>query len=305
MTEPITDFLGLVALTVVPYALCSLGIMITGRTGIFNIAGEGIMMVGASAGFLGAYATGNPIVGVIAGLAASALYSLLLPYFSETLRINQFIIGTCLFVFGMGLADLIYKSAVGLQTTAAQVPTLPKIPVPGLDQIPIVSALFNQNVIVYFSYVITAVLFFLLFKTRLGLSIRAVGENPKAADVVGINVTRTRYTATIVGGALMGIAGAYFPLEITGTYMPLITGGRGFIAVGLTIFASWKPERILAGSFLFAGVEALAYKLQIVNTGIPYEFLSMLPFITVLVLMLAFYKRAEYPAAIGSPYSRE
>jgi len=305
MLETITLFLELVAMTLVPYALCSLGIMIGGRTGVFNISGEGIMLMGASTGFLGAYFAGNSAVGLFLALIVGGCLGLLLAYLTETLKINQFIIGICLYIFGMGLADLLYKIIIGVQLTPPLVQSLPKILIPGLSQIPVLDALLNQNALVYLTYALTPVLYYVLYKTRLGLNTRAVGENPKVADVVGINVVRTRYACTMIGGMLMGLAGAYLPLVFTGTYMPLIAGGRGFMAIGLAIFGSWRPERIFAGSFLFAGIEVLAFRMQILKIAVPYQFLLMLPFIAVLILMGVFYKRAEFPAAIGSPYSRE
>ena len=141
--------------------------------------------------------------------------------------------------------------------------------------------------------------------TKLGLETRAIGESPKAADVVGVNVTKRRYLSTIIGSALIGIAGAYLPILITGTYTPDISAGRGFMAIGIAIFASWRPERAILGGFLFAAIEVIAFRLQVISQRIPYQFLLMLPFILVLVVMIIFNKQIEFPASVGKPYSRE
>jgi len=305
MLEDITTFLGTVTLMMVPYTLCSLGIMLGGRAGVLNISADGVMMIGASAGFLAAYFT-NTAVGLLFAMVAGACLGFILVFISEKWKINPFILAIVIFIFGMGLADFLYKITVGAQLTPPLISSLPQMAIPGLSQIPIVGALFNQNILVYFTYVLVAVIFFVLYKTRVGLDTRSVGENPKAADSAGINVFRRRCICVSIGGMMMGLAGFYLPLMIAGTYTPggMMTGGRGFMAVGLTIFGSFRPERIFFGAFLFAGVETLSYKLTLMP-GIPFQFLLMLPFITVLMVMTLFYKRIEYPAAIGRPYSRE
>lgn len=304
MLEDITTFLEVTAMSIVPYALCSLGIMLGARTGVLNISGEGAMLTGASVGFLGAYLTGNPLIGMLLALAAGGGLGLIFAWLSVGLKLNQFMMGICIYIFGMGLADFIYRLCFGVRVLPPLIGTLSKVAIPGLSQIPIVGTLFNQNVLVYFTYVLTLVLFLILYKTRIGLETRAVGENPRAADVLGVKVIRRRYVCVAIGAAMMGLAGAYLPMVFTGTYTPLMSAGKGFMAIGVAILGSFRPERILAGSFLFAGAEVMSYRLQL-GTGIPWQFLLMLPFIVVLIVMWIFYKRAEWPAAIGIPYSRE
>jgi simple sugar transport system permease protein len=154
-------------------------------------------------------------------------------------------------------------------------------------------------------YFAVLVAYWFYYKTKVGLETRAIGENPKAADVVGVNVKRRRYLATIIGSALIGVAGAYLPIAITGTYSPDISAGRGFMAIGIAIFASWKPQRAILGGFLFAGIEVIAFQLKLISANIPYQFFLMLPFISVLIIMMIFKKHIEFPASVGKPYSRE
>jgi simple sugar transport system permease protein len=214
-------------------------------------------------------------------------------------------LGISLVILGTGLSDLIYNSVVGLTLHAPIAPEVPIIKIPFISAIPLVSAFFNQNPIVYFMYFAVIVSWWFFYKTRVGLETRGIGENPRAIDVVGINVTARRYFATLVGSALIGIAGAYMPLIITSTYSTGITGGRGSMAIGIAIFAGWKPQRAIIGGFLFATIEVLAFQLQIISQQIPYQFLIMLPFISVLVIMIIFHGKLEFPASLGNPYKRE
>ena len=285
------------------YTLVSLGIVIAGRTGIFNVSGEGVMLVSASVGFMTAFLSGSWIVGFLAGAVMGALFGLILVFIHETFKVNQFILGIFLVILGTGLSDLLYKLVMGVRLTA---PIAPKMPVVNiLTNVPIVSAILNHNPIVYLMYVMTLLLWWFFYRTKTGLETRAIGESPQAADVVGVNVRRRRYIATIVGGALMGIAGAFLPIYITGTYNPNMSGGRGFMAVGIAIFASWKPHRALLGGFVFAAIEVLSFQLQLLSDTIPFQFFLMLPFVVVIVIMMIFRKRIEFPASIGKPYSRE
>ncbi len=287
------------------YALTSLGMVIAGRTGIFNISGEGVMLASASAGFLAAYYSESWLVGFLAGAAMGALFGLLLISIHESLQISQFILGITLVILGTGLSDLLYKLLIGIQLFAPESPDVPSVTLPVLSKIPVISAFFNQNVVVYFTYAVVLAAYYILYHTRIGLETRAIGEDPKAADVVGINVKLRRYVTTLLCGALMGVAGTYLPLVITGTYTTGIVNGRGFMAIGIAIFASWRPERALLGAFIFAGIEVIAFYQQVGSSTVPYQFLLMLPFLSVLLIMWLFRKRVEFPASLGKPYTRE
>jgi simple sugar transport system permease protein len=303
--ESVTAILTQIITYTAIYALTSLGMVIAGRTGIFNISGEGVMLASASAGFLGAYFSGNWLVGFIVGAIMGGIFGLILISIHETLHISQFILGITLVILGTGLSDLLYKLCIGVQLFAPEAPEVPTISLPGLSRLPIISAFFSQNVLVYFSYIAVAIVYYMLYHTRFGLETRAIGEDPKAADVVGINVKRRRYVASMICGIFMGLAGAYLPLIVTGTYTTNMVNGRGFMAIGITIFASWRPERALLGAFLFATIEVFSFHQQLGSSTIPYQFLLMLPFLSVLIVMWLFRKRIEFPASLGKPYTRE
>ncbi len=303
--EFLTSFIGQIITYTTIYTLVSLGIVIAGRTGIFNVSAEGVMLAAASIGFITANLTGSWLVGFLAGAALGAIFGLILAFIHETFKVNQFILGISLVILGGGLSDLLYKSIMGVRLQAPTAPQTPDIMIPLLSKVPILSGFLNHDVIVYFMYFSVLAAWWFFYRTKAGLSTRAIGENPRAADVVGVNIVLRRYAATIVGSALIGVAGAYIPIVITETYSPNISAGRGFMAIGIAIFASWKPQRTIVGGFLFATIEVVAFQLQLISSRIPYQFFLMLPFLSVLVIMMVFGKHIEFPASVGKPYSRE
>lgn len=302
----IISFAKLVILALVPYVLASQGTMLGGRAGVFNVSQEGIMLVGASVGFLSAYLFGSLLVGIIAALLTGGLFGLALAYFTTTLRMNQFVIGLALFFIGLALSTLFFKFVIGVTLQPPLIPTLSNVAIPGLVQIPLLGEiLFNQNWLVYFTFLVSAFLYYLLYQTSFGLELRAVGENPKAADSLGVNVTLMRYGAVIVGGMLMGIAGAYLPMVYTSTFTEGIVRGRGWLAIALTFFGGWRPHFIFLGALFFAGIEVLSLRVQVTDSSIPYQFLLMLPYIATILVMMPAFKGIRIPAFLGQNYDRE
>lgn len=306
MESQIITFARLVILSMVPYVLASQGTMLGGRTGIFNVAQEGIMLVSAAVGFLGAYLSGNLLVGIALVVVLGGLVGLLLAYFTTTLKMDQFVIGLALFFSCLGLASLAYKVVIGVTLTPPLIPTLRDVAIPGLSQIPLLgSVLFNQNVLVYVAFLLSIVLYYLLYKTHIGLELRAVGENPKAADSLGVNITLMRYVTAVVGGMLIGLAGVYLPMVYTGTFTDGIVKGRGWLAIALTFFGGWSPHLIFLGALFFAGVEVLSFRVQAGGGGVPYQFLLMLPYVCTILVMVFAFRRVRTPAFLGQNYDRE
>lgn len=302
----IINFVKLVMLAIVPYILASQGTMLGGRTGLFNVAQEGIMLLGASLGFLGTYLYGSIWYGIFLAMFTGALFGLALAYFTTSLKMNQFVIGLALFFIGLGLSTLFPKFIIGVTLQPPLITTVKEVPIPGLSQIPILGDIFfKQNWFVYFSILLSIFLYYFLYKTSYGLELRAVGENPKAADSLGVNVTMMRYRTAIVGGMLMGLAGAYLPMAYTGTFTEGMVQGRGWISIALTFFGGWSPHLILFGALFFAGVEVLGLKFQIGGFGIPYQFLLMLPYIATILVMIFAFKLVRAPAFLGQNYDRE
>ena len=299
-------FARLVLLALVPYVLASQGTMLSGRTGIFNVAQEGIMLLGASIGFLVALYTKSLLIGIIAAAVVGGIIGLALAYFCTTLKMDQFVIGLALFFIGLGASSLAFKLVVGVTLQLPRVPTLSNLRIPLLGDIPIVGEiLFNQNALVYFSVLISIALYYYLYQTSWGLELRAVGENPKSADSLGVNVVLMQYATTIIGSALIGVAGAYLPMVYTGVFTQGIVQGRGWLAIALTFFGGWRPQLIFLGAFFFAIVEVLSLRAQIVGSAIPYQFLRTLPYITTIFVMIYAFRWTRVPAFLGLNYDRE
>jgi simple sugar transport system permease protein len=306
LESTITDFLKLTFLSMVPFVLASQGTMLSGRTGVFNVAQEGIMLVGASVGFLVSYVTGSNLVGALVAMLVGGLFGLILAYFTTTLKMDQFVIGLALFFIGTGLSSLLPKLVIGVTLTPPLVPTLPDIAIPLLNKIPVLGpVLFKQNILVYFSILLSIGLWYALYRTNMGLRLRSVGENPKAADALGISVVSNRYITAILGGMLMGLAGAYLPMVYTGTFTDLMVKGRGWIAIALTFFGAWSPLPILFGSLFFAAVEVLSFRFQVVSSVIPYQVLTMLPYIATIIVMIFTFGKSRVPTFLGQNYDRE
>lgn len=302
----LNDFLKLTFLSMVPFVLAAQGTMLGGRTGVFNVAQEGIMLTGASVGFLIGYLSKSVLLGALSAMLVGGVFGLILAYFTTTLKMDQFVVGLALFFTGLGLSSLLPKLALGVTLTPPLIPTLAEIPIPLLSKIPFIgNILFSQNILVYASVIVSVILWYVLFRTNLGLRLRSVGENPKAADSLGISVPRYRYLTSIIGGMLIGLAGAYLPMVYTGTFTDLMVKGRGWLAIALTFFGGWSPLPILLGSLFFAGVEVLSFRMQVGGSFIPYQFLIMLPYVATIIVMIFTFGKAKVPGFLGQNYDRE
>lgn len=288
-----------------PILFAALGEKIAERSGVLNLGLEGMMLIGAFAGFMGVFITGNYVVGIVMAMASAALLAALKGFMSITIRTNQLAAGLAIWLLGTGLAALLYRLAFGVQTAAPSVGLMPKIFIPGLSDAPgIGPILFNHDPLVYIAFLLIPVTHYFIFKTNLGLKIRTVGENPKQADALGVNVYKIRYLAVILGGALAGIGGAYFSLVQTGYFLENVTGGAGWIALALVIFGRWKAYWITAGAFIFGMVDSFQFGLQATGTDVPFQFLLMLPYLIPIAIIAAMYKKTGAPAALTIPYKR-
>lgn len=292
----------------------TIGEIYTERSGILNLGLEGMMIMGAVSAFAAAFHTGSVWVGVLVAMLVGGLMASIHAFLTITLRADQVVSGLALTIFGGGLASYLgQKLGPGGGPLVGQVgPRFERLPVPGLSDVPYIGpALFNQDALIYLSYVLVPAAWYFMYKTRPGLHLRAVGEDPQTADAVGINVVGLRYFYTILGGVLVGLGGAHLSLSYTPGWTENLTGGRGWIAIALVIFATWDPVRAVIGAVLFGGINAVQFRLQAAGATIPPAFLGMMPyFFTILVLVVitwweAFSKRVGSPAALGLPYMRE
>lgn len=284
-----------------------LGELLAERAGVLNLGVEGMMLVGALAGFATCYWTEQAWLGVPAALLAGGAMAAIHAVVTISLRANQVVSGLALTLFGTGLSAYLGQDLVGKPAPDS----FHRLEVPLLGSIPEVGdILFRQDALVYCSFVLVPALWYVVYRTRSGLNLRALGENPATADAMGLNVARLRYVYVILGGALAGLGGAAISLASNPGWSENMTAGRGWIAVALVIFATWNPARAALGAYLFGGVEAGQFRLQ--SAGIPVSsfFLSSLPYLfTILVLILATRATARVrigaPAALGRPFVRE
>jgi len=292
----------------------TLGEIFTERSGVLNLGLEGMMLLAAASGFAGAFHSKNVWLGLGVAVAVGGLLGLLHAFLTVTLRSNQTVTGLALTIFASGMASFLGQrlGPEGLPLVGQLGPRFERVSLPMLSKMPLVGrALFQQDVLVYATYLLVPAAWFYLYRTRPGLHLRAVGENPRTADAMGLNVTAIRYLYTVLGGMLVGVGGAHLSLAYTPGWTENLTGGRGWIAVAMVIFATWDPWRAWFGAILFGGINAVQLRMQAAGTTIPATFLHMLPFaFTIVVLVIitwweAFGKRVGAPAALGLPYTRE
>jgi general nucleoside transport system permease protein len=284
-------------------AIAGLGLLINERAGIVNLGAEGLMLVAAVAGFAAAVHSGNDWVGFAAGAAAGALLAAVFGLLVIWLNTNQYATGLALSLFGVG-----FSAFVGIGYTQQRLSERPQFSIPGLADLPFVGpAFFKQHPMVYLAIVLTLALAWFLYRSRAGLVLRAVGESPESAHALGYPVRKIRLLAVVVGGALCGVAGAYISVVYTPLWVEGMVAGKGWIALALTTFATWRPARVLLGAYLFGGVTMLQFHLQGQGVDVPSQFLSMLPYLaTIVVLVLisrnATWIRVNMPASLGKPF---
>lgn len=286
-----------------PLLLAAVGELVTEKSGVLNLGVEGMMIVGAVCAFAASVSTGNPFAGVAAGTAAGAGMALIFAFLTLTMLANQVATGLALTIFGVGLSALIGKNYVGIA-----VEPLAKLHIPVLSEIPLLGpVLFGQDALVYLSLFAVLAVYLFLSRTRGGLVLRAVGDSHEAAHAIGYSVIRIRYLAVLFGGAMAGLAGAYLSLVYTPLWAENMTAGRGWIALALVVFATWRPGRLLAGAYLFGGITILQLHAQSAGWGVPSQIMSMLPYLaTILVLVVISGDRAKIrlnaPACLGKVF---
>ena len=289
----------------IPILLPALGEIFTQRAGILNLGLEGIMLMGALGGFIGAYFSGSLWLGVLLAIIFGIIFSTIMAFLSVTVGANQVIAGTALTILGGGLATFLFRVIFGIQKFPPAVEPFPGLAVPFLSEIPILGpVLFQHNILVYLTFVLVVVSAVVLEKTTFGLKVRAVGEHPRAADSKGINVFLVRYICVMIGGAFAGLGGAFLSIGFMNTYLDQMTAGRGFIAVAVVIFARWNPYRALAGALVFGVANALQLRLQALGVPIPHQFLLALPYALTILVLISVSRKAQFPSAFTLPYNR-
>ena len=286
-----------------PLLLAAIGELVSERSGVLNLGVEGMMVMGAVCGFAAAYTTGSPYLGILASIFAGVAMALLFAFLTLTLVANQVATGLALTLLGLGLSGLIGEAFVGLPGVK-----LTKLAIPVLSDIPFIGPiLFGQDILVYVSLALVAGVSYVLFKTRAGLIIRAVGDNHASAHALGYGVIPVRYACVAFGGACSGLAGGYLSLAYTPQWIENMTGGRGWIALALVVFSTWLPRRVAVGAYLFGAVWIMGLYVQAIGVGIPSQLLSSLPYLVTIIALVIIsgnrtLTRTNTPACIGQPF---
>ena len=294
----------------------TIGEIYTEKSGVLNLGIEGIMLMAAVISFTVSYYTGSLLAAVLAAMLIGGALSLLHAFLSITMRAQQVVSGLSITLFGTGMASFLGQT-LGPETNhnymiGLNAAKFKAIVIPGLSKLPVIGAVFSQDLLTYIVLLLLPAAWFFMFKTKYGLNLRAVGENPQTADAMGINVTAVRYLSTVFGGVMAGIGGAHLSLSYTPGWTENITGGRGWIVIALVIFSLWNPSRAIWGAILFGGINAVQFRLQASGAEIPAPILNMMPYlvtIAVLVIITVWENRKRSaggaPAALASPYLRE
>jgi ABC-type uncharacterized transport system permease subunit len=286
-----------------PYLYAAIGETLGQRSGVLNLGVEGQMLMGAFAAFYVAFSTGNLWLGVLAAIVVGGLMGLAMAYVSVNLQAQQGISGIGFYLFGLGMSTLLFQMLLG---TVETVSGFPPIDIPVLSDIPVIGEIFfQQNILVYIAFALVPITQFLLNRTTLGLKIRAVGENPEAADSLGVSVSTVRYITVTLAGVLSGVAGASMSIAMLNVFQQNMTSGLGFIAVALVYFGGWRPWGVMLGALLFSMVNALQLRLQVEGVPIPSDLAVMMPYILTIVALVLTVQRVRSPSALTKPFERE
>ncbi len=294
----------------------TIGEIYTERSGILNLGVEGMMMMGALSAFAVSFYTQSLFLAMLVAMLVGGTLALLHAFLSISMRANQVVSGLSITLFGTGLASYLGQrlgpETNGFNLAGMTASNFQKLPIPVLGDIPILAAFFNQDVLTYMLFLIVPLSWYFMFRTKHGLALRSVGEDPRTASAMGINVAKVRYLYTVIGGMLVGLGGAHLTLAYTPGWSENVTGGRGWIVIALVIFAGWNPSRAVFGAVLFGGINAIQFRLQAAGTMIPASFLNMAPYVVTVVVLsmmtiIGKQKKGKYssPSALGTAFSIE
>lgn len=303
--DQLSSFLAATIRMAIPLLIAALGLVVSEKAGLMNIGVEGTMLSGAFAAFAVAYYTNSYWLGMLAGMLAGCFMTLVFAVASIKFRAPQVVIGCAINMLGSGFTAVLFRKLFfDSQTGGTQVQSFPSLDIPGLSSIPVLGeTFFSHNIVVYIGFLLVPAVWFLMNRTSIGTRIIAVGEHPKAADSLGINVFTTRYAATLFSGLLMGMAGAYLAIAQSNTFQVDMTGGKGYIAMAVVVLGKWKAGGVLLGALIFGGANALQMALQNAGLNIPNNLILMVPYIvTVLAVLAACKQKAIDASAKGVPY---
>ena len=302
----ISGLIGAMMRMATPIIFATLGEILSERAGVLNLGIEGIMLMGAMTGFLVTFSTGSIWVGVLAAAGVGMLLALLMAFLAVYLGLSQHVSGLGITLFATGLAMFVYRLYFGSPTVPPIVEPFQQIALPLLSKIPVIGpGLFTQYSLTYIAWILIPLMSILLYKTKVGLKIRTVGENPVVADTVGVNVNLTRTLCLMAGGGLMGIGGAFLTLAHQNMFLIDVIGGRGWVAIAMVIFGNWDPVKGTIGALIFGLLDGLQLRLQSVGVAIPFHIFLMIPYLLTIVALISVSRKAAVPAGLLKPYRRE
>jgi simple sugar transport system permease protein len=306
LTDPtFAGFLSASMRLAIPIMLAALGGLFAERSGVLNIGLEGMMLIGAFVGFVATFWTGSLAAGVLVAVLAGAIFGLILGFYTVTLGANQVVVGISMNLLAVGITSFFYRLFFGAGTDRPRIDSFTPLDLGAFADIPVIGPLlFRQDALAYVGLGLILVTWFVMAKTRFGLNIRAVGEHPEAAETLGLDVQHIRYLAIGISGGLAALGGAFLSLSATGVFIDNMTAGRGYIALAILILGRRHAVGVLLAALLFGAADALQLRAQLLPTGVPFQFLLMLPYVLTIIVLAGFVGRNGAPAALGIPFRR-
>ncbi len=302
----ITSFISSDIRTATPLLIAGLGVVFSARAGIVNIGIEGFMLLGALMGVIGSYLCGSAFVGALFAMAFVMILSSVFAFFTINIKADQTVVGTAINIISMGLTITVNRVMFGTNTVIPQIKVFTPVPIPILSKIPVIGqALFNHPIITYMAFLTVPIAWYIMNKTHYGLKIRAVGENPRACDTVGINVSKLRWSSILISGLMSGLAGAFVSMGQLSFFVENMIAGRGFMVLAVIVFGNYSPLGVMIAALVFGAGDAVMYRLQAANTGIPYQISMLLPYLITIFAVCGFIKKSKPPASSGIAYIRE
>jgi len=306
MIDTITSFLASDIRTATPLLIAGLGILFSSRAGIVNVGTEGFMLVGALAGVVGSWLTNSSLLGSLFAMGVTVLLAAIFAFFVVYLRADQTVVGVAINTFALGATTTLNRILFGMNTSPPLINVFDVVPIPGLSKIPIIGdALFSQPLLTYLAFLSVPIAWFVMYKTHIGLKVRAVGENPRACDTLGISVTKVRTGAILFSGALAGLGGVFISMGQLSFFTEDMVSGRGYMVLAAVVFGRNNPVGVMLATLIFGAGDALMYQIQAAMSGVPYQFSMMLPYLITLIAVCAFKSKTRPPAATGIPYVKE
>lgn len=303
--ENLASFLSSLIRMSTPLLIAGLGLVFSANAGIVNIGTEGFMLLGALMGCAGSYWTGSALCGALIAMVATMVFSAVFAFFVLNMQADQTVVGAAINIFASGLTITLNRIIFDTTGGVPVIATYDAVSIPGLSSLPVVGVLFNQSVVCYLAFLAVPMVWYIMKKTHVGLEVRSVGENPRASDTLGINVIRTRWWTILLSGLLSGLAGSYMSMGQLSFFTEGMVSGKGFMALAVVVLGCYSPVGVLGASLIFGAGMALQYRLQAANTGVPYQIITMLPYVITLVAVCGFIHKSRSPAATGVAYTKE